>query len=254
MGTSTYHRSPATPEWERVRELYLQPNPSPGEIVSRVTAALDATTKAGLSDRAVTTCLDTLLEAATITSHRGLGALLQAPAEGLLQPGLQVAGHLRNLADARIAETNTTSLFGELGLAALTVSVLDACGGPDRAADLGPANIEASLGAWEAQERLGDLAINFLGREMEHAYRYFVSRDLSDFVGSDSVPQITDCSRLLSEVGDYCRTTASSIHVPQLHLAITQIMELGMQERISRLQPLYAEAVNASLVALAAGG
>jgi len=254
MGTSTSHRSPSTPEWEQVRELYQQPNPSPGEIAARVTAALDAETRAGLSDQTVTTSLDSLLEAATTASHDGLERLLENLGVGGEPVALQVASGLRREADTRIARAGIASIFGEMGVAALTSSALDACGGAMEAASLGFDQVEANLGAWEKDNRMGALTLNFLGREMEQAYRYFVSRDLGDFVGSDSLPLLTDRNNLVAGVGSYCFDTTNSIWVPELDSRILNVMEVGVEQRVVQLQPLFAQAVEAGLSALAAGG
>lgn len=61
MDPRTPHRSPTTPEWDCVRELYQQPNPAPGEIVKRIVDALYETTQLQVHDAAVVLCLDAVL-------------------------------------------------------------------------------------------------------------------------------------------------------------------------------------------------
>ena len=76
MGTSTSQRSPATPAWDRVRQLYRQPNPEPGEVVGRIVAALDPETRAQMHGRGVVPSLDALLWGSHRVSHAGLAPLL----------------------------------------------------------------------------------------------------------------------------------------------------------------------------------
>jgi hypothetical protein len=254
MGTSTVHRSPSTQQWERVRELYEQRNAAPAEVASRVTAAIDPLVRTGLADAAVTTSLDTLLSASGVAATQGLEAVMAACEATGGPPALRVAASLRTTAGERVAAGHLSSIFGEMGLAALSCSALDACGGAGQVQLLDFAAVEANLGAWAREGRLGDLALDFVGREMEQAYRYFVSRDIGEFVGRGGLASVAQRNSLVSSVGAYCRNAGRSAAVPGLRAGITDALSLPREQRPGLLQPLLAQAIQSSLDALAMGG
>ncbi|MBC7288997.1 MAG: hypothetical protein H5T86_13370, partial [Armatimonadetes bacterium] len=110
MGTSSSQRSPATPEWERVRELYRQPNPDPGEVAARIVQALDPATRRAMGDLGVAVCLDTALLASKQIAEVGLAQWLRAAnIEPGAPPSLQAAAAARAQAQNRIISLREAS-------------------------------------------------------------------------------------------------------------------------------------------------
>ena len=129
MGTSSSQRSPSTAEWDRVKELYQQPHPLPGEVVSRIIQALDPDTRRGLHDRAVTACLATLLWGSTAVADQGLQQFLRRLPPIPAPSVVALAAGLRDTAAAYITTTGTASRFGELAIDALSNTVLNVAAG-----------------------------------------------------------------------------------------------------------------------------
>ena len=129
MGTSASQRSPSTPEWDRVRELYQQPQPPPTEVVSRIVAALDPDSRQGLHDRAVTVCLDTLLWGSVSVAERGLEPLLATLGPLREPPVLVLAAGLRDHATDYVTARQAASRFGDLAIDALSNTVFGVTAG-----------------------------------------------------------------------------------------------------------------------------
>lgn len=257
MGTSSSQRSPATPEWERVRELYRQPNPDPGEIAARIVEALDPATRQGLSDRGVTVCLDTGL---LVTKRAAQGKLSEYLRNAGLQPHeavpLQIAAAVRSEAQDRIISDRAASRFAELALDGLAVAVMDAaCGG--RPAGLMTVNFglaTENLSSFYRDERLHEFSRTFLSYDFDRVFRYFVSRDLSDFVGSSSFPDVGYAHRLLDRVAQYCRECTKRIPLENAEPILRSAIDSTDPSRIATLQDFLRGAIDQGLAAIATGG
>ncbi len=257
MGTSSSQRSPATPEWERVRELYRQPNPDPGEIAARIVQALDPATRQGLSDRGVALCLDTGLLAAKRVAQAGLESYLRSLAVEPVEPAsLQVAAAVRNEAQNRIVAARAASRFAELALDGLSVAVMDAASGgqPGRLMTVNFALAEENLAAYYRGGRLHDFSRTFLGYDFDRVFRYFVSRDLSDFVGTEAFPDVGHAHRLLDRVALYCRERARGLSMEEAEPLLRSALEATEAERVAVVQEFLRGAVEQGLAAIAAGG
>ena len=112
MGTSSSHRSPSTPEWERVKQLYREPNPDPREVASRITSALDATTRQEMAGPGVACCLTHLLQASRQVADLGLATLV--PDTSAAPPLLAASEVIREQAERDIALHGFASRFSDL--------------------------------------------------------------------------------------------------------------------------------------------
>lgn len=257
MGTSASQRSPATPEWERVRELYRQPNPDPAEVTSRIVMALDSATRQGMSDLGVALCLDTFLVSA---SRAAEGDIDQMLAEHGLQAAapvaVQYASAVRKWAQERIARAGAASRFAELAVDGLGAAAMDvACGGQPgriRAATLDQAT--AFIASYVQEERLHELSGNLLGYDLDRTFRYFVSRDLSDFVGNEAFPTVGHAHRLLDSVASHCRQMVRSMDLSSREQQLAHALGLSEPERVATVQHFWRQAMNQGLQLLAAGG
>lgn len=253
MGTSTSQRSPATPEWDRVRELYQQPHPAPGEVVGRIIQALAPDTRQGLHDRAAVACLDTLLWGSAAVADQGLGEFLAslAPVEG--PPVVALAAGLRDAATDYISTTRAASRFGELAIDALSNSVLNTAAGEQGLLTVTTAQADANYGGYARTGNLSGLSVQFVSHDFDRVFRYFVSRDLSDFIGSEAFPTVSSSSRILDEVALYCRRGAQQIDLSSYEDQLQEIVRLAIDDRIQRLQPLAVEGITVGLEVLAGG-
>jgi hypothetical protein len=253
MGTSSSQRSPATPEWERVRELYRQPHPDPGEVAGRIVAALDPATRKGLSDRGVALCLDTALVAVKEVSETGLRGLVgkvQEPA------ALQAAAVVRQQAQERIVRDGAASRFAELALDGLAVAVMEVASGGQagRLLTASTPQVEEHLARVVREGRLHVLARTFLGYDFDRVFRYFVSRDLSDFVGSAAFPDVGHAQQLLDRVAYYCRRCVTAVSWEDSEPVLQAAVARPEPERLPVVQDFLTRAVGWGLDAIAAGG
>ena len=212
MGTSSSQRSPATPEWERVRELYRDPGAEPREVASRLVSALDDATRRDLAGPGVASCLSALLQGARRVRTSGLSAL--GLSEGAAPAALHLAQALRQQAEQRIVAGGYASRFTDLGLNALGTSALEAAAaGGASFLNLAAPEVEGNFASYGAGPGLGALSACFLEHDFDHLFRYFVSRDLSDFIGSPALPTVAHGSRLRDAVTLHCRETARRVAV-----------------------------------------
>jgi len=253
MGTSTAHRSPATPEWERVRELYKQPNPVPGEVVGRIVAALSPETRQQMRGPSVAYDLDALLSGSYQVATQGLSEVLAGAQAFAAAPVVSLAALLRDQAQQRIIAAQVSSRFGELALDALSNTVMDVAAGGRGLLQAQPAPVEANFGRYFTERNLTALGERFLGHDFDQVFRYFVARDIDDFVGTEAFPSVSHSSRLLDQVAQYCRDTTATVSLAGFESQLQESVQLTTAERIELLQPVIVEGIAAGLDVLAGG-
>ncbi len=256
MGTSSSQRSPATPEWERVRELYRQPEPRPEQVAARIVQALDEQTRRGMHDRGVTICLDTLLISSGQISSAGLEAFLTQLSAPALQPAtVQLASALRRSAEERIVRARAASRFAELAVDALAITAMDvASGGASRMFAAAPEEVESNFARFAREGRLDELSGVFLGYDLDRVFRYFVSRDLSDFVGhAPAFPDVGRANQFLDAIASHCRCVARSVPLERFRDDLAQCLVQPEQQRLGWMQEFLGQAMELCLSALAAG-
>lgn len=258
MGTSSSQRSPATPEWERVRELYLRPNPDPAQVLSRIVAALDPPTRAGMRDGGVVCCLDHLLDAATTAATGELASLYPSPTAVEQAPAIGLASGLRQTTEHDIASRQLASRFSDLALDALGTSVLDIAenvpggGGILR---LEYPRLREHMASYYHRDRLHDLTGTFLAHDLDHVFRHFVARDISGFVGSEALPTVSSSSILQDRIAHTCRTITKGVDLTASEDLLRQaVAETELEPRSQALQGVFSEAVETGLRALADAG
>ena len=253
MGTSTSQRSPATPEWEQVRELYKQPNPQPGEVVGRIVAALSPETRREMHNPGVISSLDALLWGSCRVAERGLASLLE---ESPLLSGpavVSLAAVLRTRAQRYITEARLSSRFGELALDALSSSTMEVAAGGRGLLTATAEEASANFGRFAAERNLAGLSENFLDHDFDQLFRYFVARDIGDFVGTAAFPTVSHSSRLLDDVAHYCRESGAAIRLATFEDQLYQSMALPTDDRIAQLQPIVTHGIATGLEVLAGG-
>jgi len=253
MGTSTAHRSPATPQWERVRELYRQPNPLPGEVVGRIVAALSPETRQQMRGPSVAYDLDALLSGSYQVTTQGLSELLAGAQAFAAAPVVSLAAVLRDQAQQRIIEARVSSRFGELALDALSNTVMDVAAGGRGLLQAELAQVEANFGRYFTERNLTGLGERFLGHDFDQVFRYFVARDIGDFVGTEAFPSVSHSSRLLDEVARYCRDTTATVSLADFESQLQEAVQLTTAERVKLLGPVVAEGITIGLDVLAGG-
>ncbi len=251
MGTSTSHRSPATREWDLVRELYQRPNPEPGEVVGRIVAALDSAARARLHDAAAVRCLDAILHTGAELAEPG--AALPPVAAGSGVPALDLAAGIRETALTSLAADGVASVTGALAVDAVPPTVLDSLSTTPDWADFPASTVLSRYARYAREGDLSGLAGQYCGHELERVFRYFVARDVSDFVGGEGLPTTREATRLTIGVGDYCRRRASGPVLRRHEQDLQEIMTLPREQRIRELTPLTRESVEHSLAELAGG-
>jgi hypothetical protein len=234
MGTSSSQRSPRTPEWERVRRLYDDPQAPTRVIVARIVDALGPQTRAEMADSAVARSMATLARASAGDIDDTLLSLDPA-----LPAAADLAAALRVCAEADIARHREASRFGELGLDALTASALEIGEG---AAD-SPPIVRATLARYADERRLDELANTFVAQDMAYAFRYFVERDTPAHVGGPRLHAPRDADALAGEVAEVCRGTTRGVSFAGLESDLRRAVERGPVEG----HALYHAALNAAV-------
>jgi hypothetical protein len=257
MGTSTWHRSPETEAWKRVRELYAQPDPSPPEVVSRIVAALEPETRAGMSDGAVASCLGTLVEGVQKVQHGGMEQSLAEYGVGPEPVAVQMAAGLRGRAEQIIAGEGLSSRFGDLaleavGTTALAVATLSTSGAGLMEVPLAVA--EENFTSFRDEERLHDLAALFVGHDLDRTFRYFVARDVADFIGGEGLPSVSHANQLEDAVAVHCRDAWSKLALAEYEDVLEAAGRSEPADRVELLSPVMAAGVGRGLDVLAAGG
>jgi hypothetical protein len=253
MGTSSSHRSPSTPEWERVKQLYREPNPDPREVASRITSALDATTRQEMAGPGVACCLSHLLQASRQVAEHGLAALV--PAAPAAPPLLAVSEAIREQAERTIALNGYASRFSDLALNALATSVFEAgAGGSPELFSIGAPVVETGLAAFAREHRLHDLATTFVGHDFDHLYRYFVTRDTNEFVGGPGLPTVAEASQLRDAVAHYCRDSIRQLQAAVHEEALAAALQAPGDEGLTQMQQVLSDLTSRGLQRLAAGG
>jgi hypothetical protein len=257
MGTSSSQRSPATPEWERVRELYRQPNPEPGAVVSRVVQALDPVTRQAMSDVGVAICLDTVLVSAKQVATSGLETVLGAAgATAAVPPPLSYASVLRSTAQERIIHSSTASRFAELAIDGLAVTAMEMASG-GRPALLSAVTLPQAdhfISSFVRGGRLHQLSGKFLGNDLDRAFRYFVGRDLSDFVGTEAFPTVGHAKQLLDSVAAYCRRTSDWLPLDPYEPLLQEAVASPETVRIPMVHSFLRQTMAQALDLLSSGG
>ena len=259
MGTSAAQRSPSTPEWERVRELYRHQNPDPGHIAAQVVAALDAPTVRAMSGPAVSLCLGAVLHGSARASADGLPALLQGLGAPAGPPAIQIASGLRGYAESQIVGAGVSSRFGDLALDAIgTLSLAVAAEAQQGGVFQLPASaVEAQWARYAREERMDALSAQFMAHDLDHAMRYFVARDLSEFVGTDAIPTVLVGSQLIERVGQYCRERTRGIGLSDFLPEISAQLAAPPSERLGAaevLAPVVDAGLSQGLQLLSGGG
>jgi len=257
VGTSSSQRSPATPEWERVRELYRQPNPEPGQIAGRIVQALSPQTRQAMADRGVAICLDTMLVGSKEVADQGLKQLLLSaglPPEG--PAAVSVAAALRSRAQQRLVERSAASRFAELALDGLAVATMEAAsaGQSARLTSIPFEQAERALASYVRDDRLHELSGTFLAYDLDRAFRYFVSRDLSDFVGTQAFPTVGEAQRLLDDVAAYCRSTVRELPLADAEPLLQDALRAPEPQRLLQVHGFLQQAMSLGLDTLGAAG
>jgi len=241
MGTSASQRSPRTPEWERVRRLYDDPQAPTRVIVARIVEALGPQTRAGMADSAVARCMATLTRA----SAGDLEATLMS-----LNPDLpaaaDLAAALRACAESDIARHREASRFGELALDALSASALEIGEGVEEA----PGLVRAALARYADERRLADLAGTFVAQDMGYAFRHFVERDTPAHVGGPRLRTVREAGALADEVASVCREVTRKVPLGGIEDDLLRAVEQGPAAGHGLYEAALSAAVVESLRAL----
>lgn len=253
MGTSSSHRSPSTPEWERVKQLYREPHPDPKAIVSRITSALDPDTRRGMSGPGVVCCLSHLLRASRQTAQAGLSLLVTPAAE--IPPLLAASEIIRERAERDIARLGLASRFSDLALNALATAVFEA--GSGESPELFKIDLQCAdseLGSYAREGRLHDLARVFVGHDLDHVFRYVIARDSAEFIGGPGLPTAAEASLLRDAAARYCRQSVAQIDAARYEDALSAALRAADDEAMAQVQPVLSGLLDAGLQRLAAGG
>ena len=251
MGTSTSHRSPATREWELVRELYQQPNPAPGEVVGRIVAALEEASRRRLHDAAAVRCLDAVLEGSAALAAPGAALPSVVASSGI--PALDLATAVRAEALGSIASAGVSSVTGALALDSIPPTVVDSLSTGSDWSDFPASTVISRYSRFAREGDLSVLAGEYCGHGLERAFRYFVARDVSDFVGQTGLPTLQESAQLADRVGELCLQRGSEPRLRRYEQDLQEIMTLARDQRIRALAPLMHESVESSLDALTGG-
>jgi hypothetical protein len=238
--------------------LYQQPNPAPGEVVGRIVAALDEVARGRLHDAAAVRCLDTVLQGSAALAQPG--AALPPVAASSRIPALDLATALRAQALESIAGAGVSSVTGALALDAIPFTVVDSLSSGSDWSDFPASTVISRYARFAREGDLSVLAGEYCGHGLERAFRYFVARDVSDFVGvtgpagKPGLPTLQESARLADTVGKLCRQQGAAPRLRRYEQDLQGIMTLARDDRVRALEPLMQESVESSLDALGRAG
>jgi hypothetical protein len=228
MGTSASQRSPSTVKWERVRDLYRHPNPDPGQIAAGVVSALEPETIRGMAGASVCACLGSVLEASWRIHVQGLARVLELLGATPGPPAIQVASGLRADAERRTVAAGAASRFGDLAVDAigtLSLEIPSGNGAGPGVFQLPFPVVEAKWAQYAGDRRYDALASRFMAHDLNHVMRYLVSRDLSEFIGTEAIPTVLVGTQLVERVGHYCRDRARGIKLGDFAEAVAKRLD-----------------------------
>jgi hypothetical protein len=119
MGTSTVHRSPGTPRWRIVNNIYDNPQVPADRLLAEVFNAAERY-PSGLADAAVLERVETLLHAAQVSDWRGGMEAARAIARDAIRTG-----------QASALRAGHVSFFGDLADRAVHVTLAGASRDPN---------------------------------------------------------------------------------------------------------------------------
>lgn len=257
MGTSTWHRSPETEAWQRVRELYARPDPSPPDVVSRIVAALSPETRAGMSDAATSTCLGTIVEGVRKVERVGLQETLRELGVAAEPAAIQMAAGLRARAEQIIAAEGYASRFGDLALEALgttTLAIATLSNSSAGIIDLPLAIAQDNITRFGREQGLHRAMELFIGHDLDRTFRYFVARDIGDFIGGAGIPSVSHANQFEDAVAAHCRQAWEGLDLSRFESGLAAAVELTPHRCAQTLSPMLAAGIGRGLELLGAGG
>lgn len=243
------HRSPPTPTWDRVRELYQEPDPEPREVVGRIIEALGKSGRDQVTDATVVLCLDAVLWGAAMAGD-GPDNLPAADLGGGLA-AFALAGAIRRLVQHNIVATMSASDLETVALDAATRTVIEAVQPQTSSSKLTRQAVYSRYASYAQDGRLNELATGFFSHYLEELFRYLVNRDLSDFVGLAALPSVQEAQQLVDRVGRFCRERGAGRALHQYEQELQEIVSLSLAQRRQRLGPLVEAAIQSGLADLA---
>jgi hypothetical protein len=183
MGTSTVQRSPGTPRWRIVNNLYNDPNVSPARLLAEVFNAAEHY-PTGLADAAVLERVETLLQVAAVGDwRRGTEAALAVAREAI------------RAAQVRTMQSGSTSFFGDLADRAMHTTLAHAPRDPE------------SLSTPRAA--LSTFLRNLVACAIDHV----VSRDVTAHMSGPRVASVTEALTLRRTLAEQARAIATDARV-----------------------------------------
>jgi hypothetical protein len=138
-------------------------------------------------------------------------------------------------------------MFSDLALDALGTTIVGALSaGTDAAYAI--YDTPATLGVLGGAEGIHGLAHGFLTDDIDRCFRYFVTRDINDFIGTDALPTIAAAQSLADDVATHCRRIAAGValdaHESRLREAAA---ETQTDRRLAVVRNVFAGSLNGSL-------
>ncbi|MEN6546133.1 MAG: hypothetical protein ABFE07_08840 [Armatimonadia bacterium] len=217
-------------------------------------SALDADTRTGLSGPGVACCLSTLLRASRVLDGNGIAGLGTIESGGL-PPLLQISSLLQQQAERTIATSGLVSRFAEVGVRALGTTVFDAGASAD--ADtfhITADSVAANLARYSREQQLNRLAVCFLAHDFNHLFSHFVTRDVSDFTGTEALPTELQRSQLRDAVARYCHEAALAAEAAVHEGMLAEALRADEEEGRLRFGEVLADLTRQGLDRIAAGG
>jgi hypothetical protein len=185
MGTSSVHRSPGTPRWRLVNNLYNDPTVPPERLLAEVFNAAEHY-PAGLTDAAVLERVETLLQMAERGDWRQSA-----------EAALATAREAIRTAQTRALSSGYTSFFGDLADRALHTTFAHAARDPNSLS-----TPRAALSA-------------FLRHLTACAIDHVVSRDLTAHLGGPRLASTSEAFAMRRTLTEQARTVATDPRVSE---------------------------------------
>ena len=221
-----------------------------------IVSAIDPVTRESMSDSAVATCLGTLVAGARRVEQQGLPTVLSDLGVSTDPAALQIAAGLRDQAERTIAGQGLASRFGDLALdATATTAFAMAARSSDSAGliELPLPVVARNFATFGREGALHETAARFIGYDLDSVFRYFVARDLPDFIGGRGLPTVAEASQLEDAIAAHCRNAWRRLDLSAFEQDLAELIDLPPEQQAQALSPALAVGIGRGLDVIGAG-
>jgi hypothetical protein len=119
--------------------------------------------------------------------------------------------------------------------------------------DLPLSVVADSFSRYGRDHEVDKLASLFVGHDLDGTFRYFVARDVPDFIGGQGIPTVAEASQLEDAVAAHCREAWREVDLSEHGERLAGTVDLSPGERVQALSPVMSAGIAQGLELLGAG-